>query len=130
MDRPRWISKAVVLAIHDAQLAEHGGRRGLRDEGALEAALDRPKNHLLYGNPDMAALGACYGFGFAKNHPFMDGNKRTSLVVTELFLNLNGFELTMDDATVVATWLALAAGDVSEQDLAAVLRAALRRVEG
>lgn len=126
MDAPVWVPKLVVLAIHDEQLAEHGGAQGLRDERVLEAALDRPRNRLLYDNPDMAFLAASYGFGLANNHPFVDGNKRTSFVVTELFLHLNGFQLAMDDAKAVSTWLALAAGHVSEGDLAAEIRAVLR----
>lgn len=126
MDQPRWISKAVVLAIHDEQLSEHGGGQGLRDEGSLEAALDRPRNLLHYGAPDIAALAAAYAFGLAKNHPFVDGNKRTSFVVTELFLDLNGHELTMDDATAVTAWLSLAAGELAEEALAAKIRDALR----
>ncbi|MFG1466539.1 type II toxin-antitoxin system death-on-curing family toxin [Xanthobacter sp. DSM 24535] len=126
MDQPRWISKAVVLAIHDEQLSEHGGGQGLRDEGSLEAALDRPRNLLHYGTPDIAALAAAYAFGLAKNHPFVDGNKRTSFVVTELFLDFNGYELAMDDATAVTTWLSLAAGELSEEALAAKIRDALR----
>lgn len=126
---PRWVSKAVVLAVHDAQLAEHGGGRGVRDEGLLETALDRPKNRYHYMQPDeaagaqvstsdMAALAAAYAYGIAKNHPFVDGNKRTSFVVCELFLALNGYELAMDDATAVTTWLALAASELSEDELA------------
>lgn len=132
---PRWVTKAVVLAIHDAQLAEHGGGRGVRDEGLLEAALDRPKNRYLYraqdeADPaeapaDLAALAAAYAFGIARNHPFVDGNKRTSLVVCELFLALNGCEMAMDDAAAVLTWLALAAGELSEDDLAARIRTAI-----
>ena len=118
-----------MLALQDEQLAEHGGREGLRDEGLLESALDRPRNLFHCGAPDIAALAAAYAFALAKNHPFVDGNKRVSFVVTELFLDANGFELTLDDATTVATWLALAAGELSEEGLAAVLRAAVRRVK-
>lgn len=115
-----------MLAIHDEQLSEHGGGQGLRDEGSLEAALDRPRNLLHYGAPDIAALAAAYAFGLAKNHPFVDGNKRTSFVVTELFLDLNGYELAMDDVTAVTTWLSLAAGELAEEALAAKIRDALR----
>ena len=132
---PRWVTKAVVRAIHDAQLAEHGGGRGVRDDGLLEAALDRPTNRYLDRpqdeagasgtSADLAALAAAYAFGIARNHPFVDGNKRTSLVVCELFLALNGRELAMDDATAVLTWLALAAGELSEDDLAARIRTAI-----
>lgn len=126
---PRWVPKAVVLAVHDAQIAEHGGGQGLRDEGLLEAALDRPRNLLHYGQPDMAALAAAYAYGLAKNHPFVDGNKRTSFVTCELFLDLNGHELTMEDAEAVTTWLALAAGELGEAELAERIRHATAPVE-
>ncbi|MEP9379693.1 type II toxin-antitoxin system death-on-curing family toxin [Aquabacter sp. CN5-332] len=126
MDQPRWVSKAVALAIHEEQLAEHGGGEGVRDDGSLEAALSRPRNLLHYGAPDMAAMAASYAYGIAKNHPFVDGNKRTSLVIAELFLALNGFELTLDDATVVTVWCALAAGELTEDELAERIRLALR----
>ena len=123
------MSKAVVLAVHDAQIAEHGGGHGLRDEGLLEAALDRPRNLFHYGEPDMAALAAAYAYGLAKNHPFVDGNKRTSFVACELFLAINGHELTMDDTEAVTTWLALAAGELEEEELAGRIRQALAAVE-
>lgn len=133
---PRWVTKAVVLAVHDAQLAEHGGGRGVRDEGLLETALDRPKNRYHYlqqdeagqeqiSTSDVAALAAAYAYGIAKNHPFVDGNKRTSFVVCELFLALNGYDLTMDDAAAVTTWLALAASELAEDELARKIEAAL-----
>lgn len=133
---PRWGTKAVVLAVHDAQLAEHGGGRGVRDEGLLETALDRPKNRYHYmqqdeagqeriSASDVATLAAAYAYGIAKNHPFVDGNKRTSFVVCELFLALNGYELTLDDAAAVTTWLALAASELSEDELARRIEAAL-----
>ena len=133
---PRWVTKAVVLAVHDAQLAEHGGGRGVRDEGLLETALDRPKNRYYYvqqdeggqeqiSASDVAALAAAYAYGIAKNHPFVDGNKRTSFVVCELFLALNGYELTLDDAAAVTTWLALAASELTEDELATKIEAAL-----
>lgn len=129
-----WVTRAVVLAIHGEQLAEHGGTDGLRDAGALDAALARPLNLLLHAEPgaeppDLAALAACYGFGLCQNHPFVDGNKRTSFVVTELFLALNGAELDMTDAEVVHLWLSLAAHGISEGDLAARLRSSLRHGE-
>ena len=133
---PRWVTKAVVLAVHDAQLAEHGGGRGVRDEGLLETALDRPKNRYHYmqqdeagqvrlSASDVSALAAAYAYGIAKNHPFVDGNKRTSFVVCELFLALNGYELTLDDAAAVKTWSALAASELREEDLARKIEAAL-----
>jgi death-on-curing protein len=122
VDTPRWISRAVVLALHDEQLAEHGGASGLRDAGLLESALDRPRNLFAYGEPDLAALAAAYGFGLIRNHPFVDGNKRVSFVVTETFLALVGQEISADDAECLTVWLALAAGEMSEDELAAWLR--------
>lgn len=122
MDAPRWISRAVVLALHDEQLAEHGGAPGLRDAGLLDSALDRPRNLLAYGKPDLASLAAAYGFGLIRNHPFVDGNKRVAFVVTETFLLLAGREIAADDAECLSIWLRLAAGEVSEDELAAWLR--------
>ena len=92
-----WIEEAVVLAVHEEQLAEHGGAVGIRDLGLLQSALARPQHLVAYGKPDVAALAAAYGYGIARNHPFMDGNKRTAFTVTELFLTLNGYELLADD---------------------------------
>ncbi|MPR10701.1 type II toxin-antitoxin system death-on-curing family toxin [Microvirga tunisiensis] len=105
---PTWILKSTVLALHDEQIAEHGGLPGIKDEGLLESALARPENLHAYGTPDIIELAAAYGFGIARNHAFVDGNKRTSMVVTELFLDLNGQELTATDAEVVRVWMALA----------------------
>jgi death-on-curing protein len=117
-----WIEEAVVWAVHEAQLAEHGGSAGVRDSGLLASALARPLNLAAYGEPDVAALAAAYGYGIARNHPFIDGNKRTAFVCTELFLMLNGANLTADDGNCVATMLSLAAGDLAEADFAAWLR--------
>jgi death-on-curing protein len=122
MRTPVWVVKTVVLAIHDEQLAEHGGAPGLRDEGLLDSALERPKNLLRYGDPDLAALAAAYGFGLVTNHPFVDGNKRVGAVVTELFLALNAAALRASDEEFVLTWLRLAAGALDETGLAAWLR--------
>jgi death-on-curing protein len=122
VDAPRWISRAVVLALHDEQLAEHGGAPGLRDAGLLESALDRPRNLFAYGEPDLTALAAAYGFGLIRNHPFADGNKRVAFVVTETFLTLAGQEINADDAECLTVWLALAAGEISEEELADWLR--------
>jgi len=113
-----WIAQAVVLAIHDEQLAEHGGSPGLRDVGLLESALARPKNLAAYGDPDIAALAAAYAFGVAKNHPFVDGNKRTSAVISRLFLRLNGYDVTASEAERLRVWLDLAAGQIDEETLA------------
>lgn len=119
-----WLSKAVVLAAHEEQLSEHGGAVGLRDDGLLEAALARPKHLLSYTEPepDIPALAASYAFGIARDHPFTDGNKRTSLVVAETFMLLNGVELEAGDAELLSTWLLLAEGEISESNLAAWLR--------
>lgn len=122
---PLWVSKATTLALHGEQIAEHGGGEGLRDEGLLGSALARPLNLEGYGEPDIADLAAAYAFGIARNHPFVDGNKRTSAVVAELFLALNGYVFSMSDAEFVETWLALAAGDLSEETLAERIRATI-----
>jgi death-on-curing protein len=118
MTRPVWIDLEVVLAIHDEQLAEHGGQPGVRDRGLLESAMARPQNQFAYGEHSIARMAASYAFGISRNHPFLDGNKRTSLVVAELFLELNGLELTATDAQCVTTFLQLAAGEQSEEQLA------------
>ena len=120
-----WLDRAVILAIHDMQLAEHGGGAGVRDAGLLDSALGKPLQLEAYGEPppDAAALAASYGYGISRNHPFIDGNKRTGFVAAELFLRLNSQELRADDASCVLTMLAVAAGDISEADFAAWLRA-------
>ncbi|MGQ7794464.1 type II toxin-antitoxin system death-on-curing family toxin [Faunimonas sp. B44] len=123
--RPIWVEEEVVLAVHDAQIEEHGGRAGMRDPGLLKSALARPRNVLAYENADLAALCAAHAYGLARNHPFVDGNKRVSLVVAELFLGLNGYRLDASDAECVATWLALAEGTLDEAGLAAWIRARL-----
>jgi death-on-curing protein len=123
---PAWITKTVVLAIHEEQLAEHGGLRGLRDAGALDTALARPQQLFNYASPDPVELAASYAFGLARNHPFSDGNKRTSFVVTELFLELHGLVLNAGDVEVVAAWMALADGKMSESELAAWLHERVR----
>ena len=117
MAEPIWIDLGVVLAIHDEQLAEHRGQAGVRDRGLLESALSRPQNRLAYGEHALPRLAASYAFGISRNHPFLDGNKRTSLVVAELFLNLNGLDLTASDVECVTTFLQLAAGDLTEDQL-------------
>jgi death on curing protein len=118
-----WIDETVVWAIHEAQLAEHGGSAGVRDAGLLASALARPINLAAYGTPDIASCAAAYGFGISRNHPFIDGNKRTAFVCTELFLELNGHRLHAADADCVLTMLAVAAGDLDEAGFAAWLRA-------
>ena len=117
-----WIAHRVVVAVHNEQLAEHGGAAGIRDAGLLESALARAENLAAYGDPDVAALAAAYGFGIARNHPFVDGNKRAALVTTELFLALNGFDLIVGDVECVLTILSLAAGELDETAFAEWLR--------
>ena len=117
-----WIAPEVAIAAHGEQLAEHGGPAGVRDAGALESAMMRPRNLALYGEPDVAALAAAYGFGIARNHPIVDGNKRTAAVMMETFLVLNGCTLDASDAELVVAVLALAAGELSEEELADWLR--------
>lgn len=112
-----WVAPDVARAAHAEQLAEHGGAEGVRDDGLLESAFARPRNLADYGDPDVAALAASYAFGIARNHPFVDGNKRTAAVVAETFLVLNGFLLTATDAELVVAILALAAGELTEEDL-------------
>ena len=117
-----WIEHAVILAIHEEQLAEHGGATGIRDAGWVASALARPANLALYGNADVSDLAASYAFGIARNHPFIDGNKRTAFVAAELFLLLNAHVLTADDADCVTKVLALAAGELDEASFATWLR--------
>ncbi|HQC86939.1 MAG TPA: type II toxin-antitoxin system death-on-curing family toxin [Rhodoferax sp.] len=118
-----WPDREVIIAVHEMQLAEHGGLAGVRDVGLLDLALSRAPNLAAYGDADAAALAAAYGYGLSRNHPFIDGNKRTGFVAAELFLNLNGFELDATDADCVITMLSLAAGEVSEDAFAGWLRA-------
>jgi len=113
-----WVGVDAALAAHRTQIAEHGGGDGVRDEALLESALSRPLNLAAYGEPDAAALAAAYAFGLARNHPFVDGNKRTAAVVSEAFLNLNGYDLTATDPEVVVAFLALAAGELTEAQMA------------
>jgi len=118
-----WVETRVALAAHAEQLAEHGGAAGVRDLNILESAMARPLNLVAYGDPDAAELAAAYAFGIARNHPFVDGNKRTAAVVSETFLVLNGLTLTCNDVEIVMTFLALAAGETSVEELADWFRA-------
>ena len=121
-----WLLPDVLLAAHDEQLAEHGGAVGIRDANLFESALARPQNLAAYEEPDAAQLAAAYAFGLAKNHPFVDGNKRTALVTLEAFLLLNGFLLEASDAECVMAILRLAASELSEEDLAVWVREKIR----
>jgi death on curing protein len=118
----RWIAKATILKIHSAQLAEHGGISGIRDDGLLESALARPELKAQYGEADLPLLAAAYAYGIARNHSFLDGNKRTAYVAMELFLLKNGMLLVSSDEDSVITFLKLAAGELSEDELAAWIR--------
>ena len=122
----RWISKQALLILHDESLATHGGGSGVRDEGLLDSALARPLNLVAYADasnpPDIAALAAAYCIGLAKNHAFVDGNKRAAFLATGLFLYLNGYRLTATQADATLTVLGVSAGDVSEAAFAQWLR--------
>ena len=124
MKEPYWIRRATVDAVHFEQLRQHGGRRGVRDENLLESALARPQQRWSYEpDVDLADLAAAYGFGIAKNHPFIDGNKRTAFVAMALFLDRNGRPLRASQAEATVTMLGIASGAISESDLAAWCRA-------
>jgi death on curing protein len=120
---PRWLSVTLIRAIHTSQIQEHGGSLGLRDPGLLNSAMDRPKNRYHYeSDSDLAGLAASYGFGLARNHPFVDGNKRVAFQAMYVFLGLNGFRIEAEEAEVVRLILALASGDLPEPELADWLR--------
>ena len=125
-----WVDEAVVLALHEEHLAEHGGATGLRERGLLQSALTRPLHLATYENPDLTALAAAYAYGITRNHPFLDGNKRTAFTVMELFLNLNGLELLADDSSCVAIMLELAQGMLTENRLTDWLREWTQALEG
>lgn len=118
MSEPEWLTATMAVAIHDEQLLIHGGLSGIRDAALLESALDRPRNKWAYENAELPTLAAAYGYGLAKNHPFVDGNKRTSLLAIYTFLGINGIEFIVDEAEAAAMIFALAAGEVSEENLA------------
>ncbi|MBL0151794.1 MAG: type II toxin-antitoxin system death-on-curing family toxin [Ideonella sp.] len=118
----RWLDRRMLVLLHDESLAMHGGASGIRDEGLLESALARANNLVSYGEPDLAALAACYGFGLAKNHPFVDGNKRAAFLAVGLFLGLNGHRLTASQAEATVAVFSLAAGEIDELTFAAWLR--------
>lgn len=122
MTEPLWLNREIVIAIHDEQLAIHGGASGLRDEGMLESALDRPRNKWSYEAAELPELAASYAFGIARNHPFVDGNKRTSLLALYTFLGINGVEFIVPEAEAAAIILSLAAGEVSEESLTRWIR--------
>jgi len=117
-----WLSPQLILVIHDEQLAEHGGSIGLRDPGLLDRALARPLNRAGYGDPDIPELAAVYALAIGQNHPFVDGNKRTAYVALEVFLRLNGCRFTVGDAEAVVMMLAMAAGELPDDEFIAWVR--------
>jgi death-on-curing protein len=117
-----WIDKQPLIILHNESLTLHGGAKGIRDEGLLDSALNRAINLSLYDKPDFATLAAAYGIGLAKNHPFIDGNKRVAFLAVGLFLGLNGYKLNATQTEATQTMLALASGELSEIDFAIWIR--------
>jgi len=118
-----WLSRPLILGIHDEQLAEHGGAISVRDDGLLQSALARPLNHASYGEPDLAELAALYAIAIARNHPFVDGNKRTAFAAMVTFIWLNGAEFGPAEVEATITMLRLASGDLSDEEFTAWVRA-------
>lgn len=126
---PRWLTRRVVDVLHDAQIREHGGASGLRDEDLLESALARPQQKWAYAaKPDLATFAAAYAFGLARNHPYVDGNKRVAFIAAYVFLGLNGQDLDAEEADVVATMEGVAAGTIREAALIRWFHAHMRRL--
>ena len=126
MTEPRWLTREIVIVLQGELLAEHGGPAGIRDDGALRSALARPEQKHHYEQPDIPSLGAAYAFGLSSNHPFVDGNKRIALVALDVFLQLNGGELIASEVDTAATIFELAAGELTEESLAAWIRENIR----
>jgi len=122
MSPPKWLSRQAIEIIHSEQLAEHGGLKGIKDENALEAALARPLNKHAYGEDDLFKLGAAYLYGFARNHPFSDGNKRTAYLAAFTFLVINGYLIEATQAEVIEFVLSVAAGEIDEDGATRFLR--------
>lgn len=129
MKAPRWVSRQVVLALHKESIAAFGGSDGVRDEGLLDSALARPENLFCYGSPTLYELAAAYGYGIAKNHPFIDGNKRTAFLASAVFLMDNGLQPMVSEADVVNTVTALAASRLSEAEFAQWLAQSFKPVK-
>lgn len=123
MKQPLWLLRAVIEAVHDAQLVEHGGATGIRDAGLLDSALARAANLYSYENADICALAAAYAFGIVRNHPFVDGNKRTAFLAAYILMSINGLELNADEVSAATAVISLASGALSEADFASWLRA-------
>ena len=126
MSQWRWVSREVLLLLHNESLSEHGGAPGLRDQGLLDSALARPIQIALYESPDLAELASAYGVSLAKNHPFIDGNKRVAFLAVGLFLAINGFRLSASQVDATLTMLGVAAGDIDEAALALWIRAHIK----
>ena len=129
MSEPVRVLRSVINAVHDMQLAEHGGATGVRDDALLESALSRPVNLHAYGEADLCRFAASYAFGLVRNHPFVDGNKRTAFLAAYVFLTLNGLNIVADEADATTTMLMLAGGEYDEEDFATWLRANTKSVE-
>lgn len=129
MTGPVWLDRALVLALHQQLIAEFGGAAGVRDEGLLESALARPRNAAAYGAPTIFELAASYAFGIARNHPFVDGDKRTALAAADVFVQLNGHDLAASEVEAVAVFRDLAAGEIGEADVAGWVEANAARWE-
>jgi death-on-curing protein len=127
MKKPYWLTREECLALHEMMLSQYGGSEGLRDENMLESALAKPRQLFAYGKPTLSDLAASYVFGVVKNHPFIDGNKRTGFMLGAGFLERNGYEFHASEAEAVVRTLALAAGEMSEKEFAAWLKANSRR---
>jgi len=119
---PKWLRREAVLILHDESLAEHGGAGGVRDAGLLDSALARPENLFAYGEPDLFDLASLYAAGVVRNHPFVDGNKRTGFLAAAVFLEINGFTLRAGEVDATLKTIALAASEISDEDYAAWLR--------
>ncbi|MEW6353334.1 MAG: type II toxin-antitoxin system death-on-curing family toxin [Pseudomonadota bacterium] len=129
MKSPRWVSRQVVLALHRESIATFGGGDGIRDEGLLDSALARPENLFCYGTPTLHELAAAYGYGLAKNHPFIDGNKRTAFLTSAVFLMDNGLQPLVNETDVVTTVTALAASRLSEAEFARWLKQSFKPIK-
>jgi death on curing protein len=129
MSEPEWLDLDVVLDFHAEQLALFGGAEGIRDRGLLESALARPVNKFAYGETEVSALAAAYGFGIARNHPFFDGNKRAALAAMIVFLGLNGFDLDAPQEAATAIILSLAAGEITEDILTRWITDHIKRLD-
>lgn len=128
MKEPVWVLREVVLAMHEQSLAQFGGSAGIRDKGLMDSALGKPQNLYAYGKPDIFELAASYAFSLVKNHPFIDGNKRTGFLVSIVFLELNGYTFRATEADAAVRTLALAAGELPESAFAQWLKATSKRV--